>query len=128
METLGLKNVNLLTREQYDGVSVPAQDELWAVEVETYSNGTSWYRVYADGWCEQGGIMNGIDTGTSLTLIKPYKDTNYGGFVQQAVGTHATSYQCGEVSFVVVTNEKATLHTGVRAGVDVRWFAYGYIR
>jgi hypothetical protein len=31
MTTTGLKNVNMLTKEQYDGVSVPATDELYAV-------------------------------------------------------------------------------------------------
>ncbi len=31
MTTLGLKNVNMLTKEQYDGISVPATDELYAV-------------------------------------------------------------------------------------------------
>lgn len=43
--------------------------------VETYHNGTSWYRVYSDGWCEQGGYapMNV----TSITFLKPFVDTNY---------------------------------------------------
>jgi hypothetical protein len=30
-ETLGLKNVNMLSKEQYDGVAEPTNDELWAV-------------------------------------------------------------------------------------------------
>lgn len=34
-ETLGLKNVNMLTKEQYDGVAEPATDELWAVEMDS---------------------------------------------------------------------------------------------
>ena len=40
---------------------------------ETYVNGTSWYRVYSDGWCEQGGIQ----TSATVTLLKNYRDTNY---------------------------------------------------
>lgn len=43
---------------------------------ETYVNGTSWYRVYSDGWCEQGGKYTGNSSQT-ISLIKPYKDTNY---------------------------------------------------
>lgn len=96
--------------------------------VERFNDGVNWYRIYKNGWCEQGGRMNGTDVGTTLNLLKPYKDLNYDGFVQQAVGTYSTSYQCGEVSFEVVSKETAILHTGVRAGVDVRWFAYGFIR
>lgn len=30
-ETLGLKNVNLLTKEQYNGITEPATDELYAI-------------------------------------------------------------------------------------------------
>ena len=49
--------------------------------VETYSNGTDWYRVYSDGWCIQGSCNKLPQTGnwasTTVTLIKAYKDTNY---------------------------------------------------
>lgn len=41
--------------------------------VETYSNGTSWYRVYSDGWCEQGGTSNS----SAVSFLKNYIDTNY---------------------------------------------------
>lgn len=46
---------------------------------ETYVNGTSWYRVWSDGWCEQGGRLSSV-TGTGFqTVILPlaYADTNY---------------------------------------------------
>lgn len=43
--------------------------------VETYQNGASWYRVYSDGWCEQGGYAS-MDV-TSITFLKPFVDTNY---------------------------------------------------
>ena len=43
--------------------------------VESYSNGTEWYRIWSDGWCEQGGRAN---SGTiSVTFIKEFADTNY---------------------------------------------------
>jgi hypothetical protein len=42
--------------------------------VETYVNGTSWYRVYSDGWCEQGGFAtaNGF-----ITFLKPFLNNNF---------------------------------------------------
>ena len=40
---------------------------------ETYVNGTSWYRVYSDGWCEQGGTSNS----SAVSFLKNYIDTNY---------------------------------------------------
>lgn len=42
-----------------------------ALPVEVYQNGSSWYRVYSDGWCEQGGAAT---LGTfSYTFLKPYQ-------------------------------------------------------
>lgn len=44
--------------------------------VETYRNGTEWYRVWSDGWVEQGGYKALDSTGT-VTFLKPFQDTNY---------------------------------------------------
>ena len=43
--------------------------------VETYQNGTSWYRVWSDGWCEQGGYST--SSNVTITLLKTYANTNY---------------------------------------------------
>lgn len=48
--------------------------------VENYQNGPSWYRLYADGWCEQGGNFGAAFsswTAKTVTLTVPYKDTFY---------------------------------------------------
>lgn len=47
--------------------------------VERWSQGTEWYRVYDDGWIEQGG---NVPDGSGITLYtktfaKPFSDTNY---------------------------------------------------
>lgn len=47
---------------------------------ETWTNGTSWYRVWSDGWIEQGGTKAGSLSGgvqQTLTLPKAYKNTSY---------------------------------------------------
>ncbi len=48
--------------------------------VETYKNGTSGYRLYADGFCVQWGEL-GWTSGSwavgTKTLLKPYLDTSY---------------------------------------------------
>lgn len=45
---------------------------------ETYVNGTSWYRVWSDGWCEQGGeISVSGQAGTQIALLKPMVNTDY---------------------------------------------------
>lgn len=46
--------------------------------IETYSNEDGdWYRLYSDGWLEQGGSIGMTSGGTSKTLLKPYKDENF---------------------------------------------------
>lgn len=45
--------------------------------IETYKNGTSWYRVWSDGWCEQGGYYVPTATTGTITLLKSYKNTDY---------------------------------------------------
>ena len=65
-----------------------------AVVIETYSNGTDWYRVWSDGWCEQGGTKLNITTNTFvfITLLKPFANTNYsviGSGVNAEIGTYA---------------------------------------
>lgn len=45
--------------------------------VETYRNGTEWYRKWSDGWIEQGGVITAKDINFTLTLHKPFIDTNY---------------------------------------------------
>lgn len=45
--------------------------------IEKYVNGTSWYRVWSDGWIEQGGyVAKGSKTNT-VFLLKNFSNTAY---------------------------------------------------
>lgn len=46
------------------------------VIIESYQNGTSWYNLYSNGWCEQGGIFAYVANGT-VSLLKDYGHTDY---------------------------------------------------
>lgn len=111
MTTLGLKNVNMLSKEQYDGVAEPVKDELWTVEVETYSDDDgNWYRVYPDGWCEQGGYVSSGTPPITVTLLKQMKNTNYAISIQQAnnVGgnpQHYASVVTGRTTTSITVNQ-----------------------
>lgn len=86
MKHLNLRNINIYkTKSQYDEGPKSA-NELHFIPtqniIETYVNGTSWYRVYSDGYCEQGGRASWGSNVTDIarlqvSLLKPYKDTNY---------------------------------------------------
>ena len=44
----------------------------------TYSNGSNWYRVWSDGWIEQGGLSPyANDATTTVTLHKTFSNTDY---------------------------------------------------
>lgn len=52
-----------------------ASSENVAVVVQNYVNGNSWYRVWSDGWIEQGGITS--QTNTTINFLKSFSNTNY---------------------------------------------------
>lgn len=45
--------------------------------VETWHKGTEWYRLWSDGWLEQGGTQTGI----TVNLKKPYTSTIYTTYI-----------------------------------------------
>lgn len=45
--------------------------------IQNYVNGTSWYRVWSDGWIEQGGKTTNKEGLVTVTLLKPFTTTTY---------------------------------------------------
>ncbi len=88
---------------------------------ETYTNGASWYRVYSDGWCIQGGYLSHSDTTTAVTLLKPYSSTNYGVSTEPI----RTAYNANSDAYTINSGSQFTVYWGT--GGDLSWFAYGYI-
>jgi predicted component of type VI protein secretion system len=43
----------------------------------SFTNGTSWYRLYSDKWIEQGGQIAISSDGTVVNLLKTMANTNY---------------------------------------------------
>ena len=94
---------------------------------ETYKNGASWYRVWSDGWCEQGGSRGSgkYDTRYTITLLKNFTAADY--FVSDTnIATVGTTSNCGLIlisravnSFVVASDD-----TSSNGGL---WYACGYI-
>ena len=56
------------------------------VLIDSYVNGTSWYRVYSDGWCEQGGLSTLVADYKTINLLVPYKAADYNIFKQDRYG------------------------------------------
>ena len=99
--------------------------------IETYQNGNNWYRVWSDGWCEQGGQVRnapgGDGTITKTDFIKPFKDTNY--FVNKVVVSSSGAQY--NTSYVAIYEKAASYFksfTTTTAGANnFDWEAKGYI-
>ena len=65
-----------LNSEMFNGkVDVSSLSEC-SVVIETYSNGTDWYRLYSDGWIEQGG-QTADSSSVTVNLLKPMENNQY---------------------------------------------------
>lgn len=103
-----------------------------ATIVETYVNGASWYRVWSDGWIEQGGLTASYDTlPTTIALLKNYSNTNYSVQCTQ-VGSNIRAYTMGvtdkttsgfKVYSGYCTNEGVSNTAG---NSRTCWYACGY--
>lgn len=95
------------TAEFQQGLSGKADTNLGNVPsnydyvVESYNDGTNWYRKYKSGWVEQGGQTPTVAGGstTTVTLLKPYNNAVY-NVVVQPVGAYTGQ---GEANNVVPT-------------------------
>jgi len=50
------------------------------VETGKSEDGTQWYRLWSDGWCEQGGLYDKGSTSIStenIELLKPFSSQQY---------------------------------------------------
>ena len=99
--------------------------------VDSYHNGTEWYRIYSDGWCEQGGVLlmtsAGVGTSHKVNLLIPFSDTMYtalGDIVRVGgdgtVASHVANFTVN--SFDIVTNYSNVVSGGDKA----TWYACGY--
>lgn len=92
--------------------------------VDTYVNGNFWYRVYSDGWIEQGGVSGSMSNSSiSVTLLKSFSNTNYSVICSNYDSTSSTAYETHlyskSTSYFTLYSREIQTHT-------VYWFACGY--
>lgn len=99
--------------------------------VETYTSGTQWYRIWSDGWCEQGGKITpaSSNTITDVNLFIPFADTNY---TPMAIAVNDASYNYADKFVSIKATSTTVLTIGERyiSGnqiCPIKWYACGYI-
>jgi hypothetical protein len=99
--------------------------------VETYHNGESWYRIWSDGWCEQGGYTGsvGYDTNVTINLLKDFATNNYSVFLnylnpdtKDDMDLHTTGRTTSNFTIRISRTENRS--SGTRR---VNWTACGYL-
>lgn len=83
-----------------------------AYVTKTWRSGTEWYRVWSDGWIEQGGL----GTGSTCTFSKPFSNKNYTFNVQPSSG-----YTSHPDRIATYENRPSRTTTGTR----ISWYEGG---
>ena len=130
VEDLELLNVGAITESLANKLDADHSNDTKPYITETYQNGTSWYRVWSDGWIEQGGyfVSNGTGYG-QVTLMKPYSSSVYNIQVteQQAAYTDSgTSFNWYGKPCGPLTNNSFYVKASVASQIGFHWLTIGY--
>lgn len=83
---------------------------------QTYRNGTDWYRVYSDGWKEQGGTAT---ANTTRNFPTPFTTTDY-TIVATLINTGI------DEAVDIRTHSKTDFKIGNDYNASCYWYACGY--
>ncbi len=93
--------------------------------VETYVNGTSGYNLYSNNYCEQWGrVPAGEDSDYIITLLQPYKNTDYQvGYTLMGVTAPKEATLWKHLSIAPIDGSTVGCK---RINFERGWFASGY--
>lgn len=92
---------------------------------KTYVNGTSGYNLYSNGYCEQWGrVPAGEDSDYTITLLQPYKNTDYQvGYTLQNITASKEATPWKLLSIAPIDGSTVGCK---RINFERGWFASGY--
>lgn len=127
-----LQNTDLINiarmQEQITDINAQSRGYL----VESYTDGTSGYRLYSDGFCEQRGYSN-VDSNNlrTITFLKPYKDTNYVVTLGDSnIGMSNTNSRIAKIASITTKNMVVTgiFNNAIGADFHFYWRTCGYVK
>ena len=105
--------------------------EVIQFQAPTSANNYTWYRLYADGWVEQGGIDAGDTYGTvtrSVTIPVEMSDTNYTLLLTKWTDTSSGLDGAGvapQASDITTTGFRWSITYNSSLNRKIRWFVSG---
>lgn len=111
-----------------DNLSAAGEAKIQSVSprylTDSYYNSTTgdWYRVYSDGWVEQGGYLANTSDNQqrTITLLKPFNNTYYTILTQRCYPGTASNSNCVDKVNMTTTSFKLYL-----AQTSTIWYACG---
>ena len=93
---------------------------------DTFVDGTSGYRIWTDGYCEQWGYIAQTGNYVTITFLKAFKDTNYNIACNTYISnTGAGSISFENIGFKVISNTQIQIKDG---SDNYHWWrASGYL-
>lgn len=91
--------------------------------IETYVNGSSWYRVWSDGWIEQGGFATRTGATQTVTFPKAFANTDYNIQISPRHTADSTDGRPPLIRGRTNTGFTLNLYTSYEG---CYWQAYGY--
>ena len=92
--------------------------------VETWHEGTEWYRVWSDGWIEQGGFINNNTTGQHAGSVKFKKAFTSVNLTLTHGGTGYPNYKTQGYSFNDITKTGFSFTSGLNG--SGRYYGFYY--
>ena len=92
----------------------------------TYKSGTSWYRVWSDGWIEQGGYITNVQVSVTESFLKNFSNTNYTITIG---GLCPNTSSLSSARAILLSNKTKTGFSIVEYSapqIDCGWYACGY--
>ena len=91
--------------------------------IETYQNGSSGYRVWSDGWCEQWGRVSSGQSNINVSFLKAFSNTNYNAQATSLTNANGVSSD-GSIGVLTATG-MTIINNGYR--YPMIWKVEGYL-
>lgn len=112
---------NKTDRDMQNVDTASGGDAVIEYQMPTAKNNYAWYRKYASGWVEQGGVGTLTNGGSTTNLIVEMADTNY--FVSIAKTTGSTDH--GKAEFFVSSRTTISFTAKQYDTVNMVWEVKG---
>ena len=120
-----VQNANLIDAGRIGEQLANKQDKCIHI-IDTYENGTSGYRIWSDGYCEQWGHISQTSSAwATVNFLKPYRDKNYSVTSTLNVSDTANARNAA-INVCIVTNAQCLI-TCFGVAAEMTWKASGYL-